>query len=134
MIKNVKLKVFNGASILPAYMKELEVYTLVATIKGGYEITLARLTVGDLPSGSKKLFHALFESYTDHGQKMRETKSRVGGHERDFLAVKSAMLEAGIEFNPIVPCHFLDLLKGLGAYYQAENPDIQKYAVVSQKC
>ena len=134
MIKSIKLKPFDGSGILPAYMKELQVYTLLAKVKGNYEITLARLTVGDLLSGSKKLFHALFESYTDHGKKMRETKSRVNGFERDFIAVKSAMFVAGIEFNPIAPCHFSELLKGLGAYYQAVNPEIQEYAVVSQKC
>ena len=116
------------------FMEKYEEYNAI-----GYTVSIDRedyciLTVGDLPSGSKKLFHALFESYTDHGKKMRETKSRVNGFERDFIAVKSAMFVAGIEFNPIAPCHFSELLKGLGAYYQAVNPEIQDYTVVSQKC
>ena len=134
MIKNVELKPYDKSNHLPTYVGDVKTYALIATVPGNYEINLAKLTVGTSVSAGNLLSHALFESYTDHGHKMIETKSRVSGYEREFMAVKSVMLEAGIEFDPIVPCHFLDLLKGLGAYYQAGNPEIRDYAVVSQKC
>ena len=63
---------------------------------------------------------------------MYESRTRVSGHEREFIAVKSAMFEAGVEFRPIAPCHIEDLMKALGAYYKAENPEIISYLLVSQ--
>ena len=134
MIKNVKLKPFDKPNYLPTYVGDVKTYTLIATVPGDYEITPAKLTVGASVSAGNPLSHALFESYSDHGQKMIEAKSRVSGYEREFMAVKSAMLEAGIDFELIAPCHFSDMLNALGAYYQAGNPEIQDYAVVSQSC
>ena len=136
MIKNVNLKPFTNVQAFPAYVykKGVNIYTLNATVTGGYEITLARITLGDSMSGGLPLSHVLFESYTKQGQKRIETKTRVGGYEREFNAAKQAMLKAGIEFEPIAPCHLEELLKALGAWYKAANPDIQEYVVLSQRC
>lgn len=65
---------------------------------------------------------------------MIETRTRTGGYEREFNAVKQVMMEAGVEFESIVPCHPDELLNALGARYKADNPDIEDYAVVSQTC
>ena len=136
MIRNVNLKPFEVSCELPTYVygSGVEKYTLIATVPGNYEITLAKLIIGTSLSGKSVLSHAMFESYTEHGEKMCETKIRVGGCEREFMAAKNAMTKAGIEFEPILPCHFCDLLNGLGAYYQAVNPEIQMYKVLSQSC
>lgn len=136
MIKNVDLKPFTKSQLFPTYVYKngVNIYTLSATVAGGYEITLAKMTLGDSVSGGFPLSHVLFESYTSQGQKRIETKTRVGGYEREFNAAKQAMFKAGIEFESIAPCHFEELLEGLGAWYKADNPDIQDYAVVSQTC
>lgn len=136
MIRNVALKPFQKAQLFPAYVYKngVKTYTLNAVVSSGYEIVLARITVGDSLSGGAPLSHVLFEGYAKNGQKMIETKTRVGGYEREFNAVKQAMIKAGVEFEPIVPCHPEELLSGLGAWYKAVNPDIRDYAVVSQTC
>ena len=81
MIKNVNLKPFEGSCELPTYVygSGIEKYTLIATVSGVYKITLAKLTIGTSVSGKTVLPHAVFESYTDHGEKMCETKIMVGG-------------------------------------------------------
>ena len=136
MIKAVNLRPFDGSEDLPAYVYKNTIgkYTLVATAPGGYKVVFARLTVGSSKSGSEELTHALFESYDTFGNKMKETRTRVGGYDREFLAAKYAMIEAGIEFENIAPCHFSKLLNALGAFYNAVDPDIQEYTVMSQSC
>ena len=136
MIKNVQLKPFEMSLELPTYVygKGVDKYTLVGTIQGDYKITLAKLKIGKSFSGDTVLSHALFESYTNHGEKMSEAKIRMTGCESEFMAVKNVMIKAGIEFENIAPCHFCDLLNALGAYYQAGNPEITEYTVVSQRC
>lgn len=136
MIKNINLKPFDKSCELPTYVygNGVDKYTLVATIPGDYKITLAKLLIGSSVSGKTVLSHALFESYTDHGEKMSESKIRMGGCEREFMAAKNVMTEVGIEFEPTAPCHFLEILNMLGAYYQAGNPEILNYEVLSQRC
>lgn len=136
MIKDVNLKPFTKSEMFPAYVykKGLTIYTLNAMVADGYEITLAKLTVGESTSDSELLCHALFESYNDHGEKMVETRARMSGSEREFNAGKEAMIKAGIEFEPITPCHFDELMSELGAWYEAANPDIRECKVMSQKC
>ena len=136
MIKDVNLKPFDSSCELPTYVygKGVSRYALIATVAGGYKVMLARLSKGISLSGQNELSHALFESYTDHGEKMSEAKFRVGGCDSEFWAVKKAMAKTGIIFNSTTPCHFLDLLNALGAFYQAANPDIEEYAVVSKMC
>ena len=136
MIKNVQLEPFDVSYEFPTYVygKGVEKYTLIATVRGDYKITLAKLKIGTSKSGETELAHAIFERYTNHGEKMSEVKSRTSGCESDFMAVKNAMSKVGIEFENIAPCHFSELLNALGAYYQAINPEITEYAVVSQRC
>lgn len=134
MIKGVNLKPFDKSVFLPTYVKNIGVYTLVATVYDSYKVVQAQLTIGDSMSAGSMLSQVIFKSYSSYGDKRAEVRTRVSGYEREFIAVKSAMRGAGIEFNPIVPCHFLELLKGLGAYYQAVNSDIQAYEILSQIC
>ena len=46
----------------------------------------------------------------------------------------SAMIEIGVEFESVNPCHSEVLLTALGTWIQAENPDIEKYEIVSENC
>ena len=80
------------------------------------------------------LSHAIFKSYDSHGNKMREAEACCIGDERKFRAVKNAMIKAGIKFKNTDSCHILDLLDGLGAYYQAYNHEIRHWTIVSQRC
>ena len=132
MIKDVNLKPFEKSVFLPAYVSNIGIYTLTAKVLGDYEITLAQLVIGDTMSAGVPLTHVLFRSYTSKGKKCTESRTRVSGFEREFIAVKSAMFNVGIIFEPIVPCHFLELLNSVGAYYQADNQDIQSYEILSQ--
>ena len=136
MIKNVNLKPFDKPNRLPTYVygNGVTKYTLIATVPGDYKITLAKLTIGSSMSGTTELSHAMFESYSNHGEKMSEAKVRVSGCERDFMAVKNVMSKVGIECESIAPCHFSVLLSALGANYKAVNPEISEYTAVSQKC
>lgn len=136
MIKNVCLKKFHQSCSFPAYVYKcgIDKYTLIATVMGKYQIILARLFIGKSNSGDTVLTHAIFESYDEYGKKMVETQFRTNGLESEFMAVKNVMWKAGIKFFEVAPCHFSELLKGLGAYYQAVNPDIDDYTVMSQIC
>ena len=49
------------------------------------------------------------------------------------LAVMNAMLEVGVEFEAIAPCHSKIMLLALGAWIQAKNPDIEQYELALQK-
>ena len=119
-----------------AYKNGVEEHILIATIPNDYCIVLGKICISNTKSSNgATLTHVRFESFDEHGRKMIETRMCVVGLmelERNFIAVENAMIKAGIEFNSVPPCHFLDLLKGLGAFYHAANPDIQSYAVMSQ--
>ena len=134
MIKNYTPRPFEKPNPLPVYVSGVNSYTLLGTVTGGYVITLGKLTVGESVSAGNPLTHALYESFSDHGERMAVARTRVSGVEREFAAVKNAMLEAGVEFEPIAPCHCEDLLNALGAWFQAENPEIQACSLVSQSC
>ena len=116
--------------------KASNTYTAIATIPNDYCMVLGKICIRNTKSSNgATLTHVRFESFDEHDRKMIETRMRVVGLrelERNFIAVENAMIKAGIEFNSVPPCHFLDLLKGLGAFYHAANPDIQSYAVMSQ--
>ena len=134
MIMSINLKPFDKFCELPAYVygNGVDRYVLTATIIGGYEITLARLIVGNPPTIKvNDMTHALFESYTPYGKKMIETKARATGFKHGFVAAINAMEKAGISFNSVAPCHFSDLLNALGAHYNRINPDIQDCFVVT---
>ena len=136
MIKSIDLKPFTKTNPLPTYARwqGLDVYTLKATVKNGYEITLANLTIGKSMSAQNPLSHVLFESYSDHGKKMSEVRKRAGGYEREFMAIASAMTEAGIEFDTLKPsCPVEDLINEIGSWYKASNHDIQEIEITLQK-
>ena len=135
MIKNYNPRPFDGANSLPTYVIVTHKYELTARIKNGYTIMLAKLTVGQSVSSGNLLAHALFESFSDHGERMVITRVRVNGCKQIFLsAAMNAMIEAGVDFEFDTPCHFEMILTSLGAWLQLRNPEIEKYNVVSLIC
>ena len=85
-------------------------------------------------SAGNPLSHALFESFTDHGERMKTARTRVSGKNQELTAVKNAMTEAGIEFNPALPNSCETILYSLGQYFQSVNSDIREFALMSQTC
>lgn len=134
MIKNFTPKEYDGVNTLPTYVGNIKSYTLVAKIPGDYEITLAKLTVGDSVSAGNPLAHALFESFTDHGVHAKVVRTRASGHDREFSAVQNAMFAAGIEFHPTLPAPCDVVLMSLGEWIKAQNTDILSCSLVSQSC
>ena len=135
MIKSVNLKPFDTTCKFRDYVyrNKVDEYELVGVV-GSYSICLARLRMGKSRTANGEYSNVIFESYDSHGKKMRESKFRMDGCDREFMAVKNAMNGAGVEFENIAPCHFLELLNALGAYYKAKNPEITEYTVLSQRC
>ena len=134
MIKNFEPQPYDGLNPLPSYVTNVSSFTLTGSIPGGYEITLAKLTVGESVSAGNPLSHALFESFDDHGRRMKATRTRVSGFDREFVAVKSAMSGCGFAFLPALPGACETILYALGEFFQAQNPEIVEVAVVSQSC
>jgi hypothetical protein len=134
MIKNYTPQTYEGLNPLPTYISNSRTYTLIATVPGDYTITLARLTVGESVSAGNPLAHALFESFTDHGERRKVSRSRVNGYDREFIAVKNAMIESGIEFHPVLSSPNEDILRSLGEWFAAQNPEIAAFSLVSQSC
>lgn len=132
MIKNYNPRPFEQFNPLPTYVAITEQYELLAKTKAGYTITLAKLTVGKSVSAGNQLSHALFEGFTDHGERMAVARTRVSGYERVFNAVMNAMMEVGVKFEAVTPCHSETMLTALGAWIQLRNSDIEQYEVVSQ--
>ena len=132
MIKNYNPCPFEHFNALPNYVIVTEQYELLAKTKTGYVIKLAKLTVGKSMSAGNLLIHVLFESFSDHGERRTVARTRVSGYERVFNAVVNAMMEIGVEFESIAPCHSEVMLTALGLWIQLRNPDIEKYEVVSQ--
>ena len=134
MIKSFTPEQYAGVNSLPLYVTGVREYTLVGTTKEGYVITLGRLSVGNSLSAGNPLSHALFESFTDHGERMKTACTRVSGKNQELVAVKNAMTETGIEFNPALPNSCETILYSLGQYFQSVNPDIREFALMSQTC
>lgn len=132
MIKNFTPQPYDGLKFLPDYVANQKILTLVGYVPGGYIITLAKLTVGDTVSAGNPLAHALFESFTDHGERMKTAKTRTGGVDREFIAVKSAMTETGVEFNPAPPDSCEAILYSLGEWFRECNHEISEFLVMSQ--
>ena len=129
MIKNYTLTPFKGANPLPRYIEGIKEYTLIGVIENSYEIVLAKLTVG---KSKNDLVHALFESFDDHGRRMATARTRAGGFDREFTAVKNAMRYVGIEFGDVTLCSSESLIKSLGAWFCKHNPEIKSCYVMSQ--
>ena len=134
MIKNFTPQPYEGGNPLPDYVGNRSEYVLIGDVPVGYKITLAKLTVGDSVSAGNPLAHALFESYTDHGERAKVARTRVSGFDREFMAVRSAMSETGVEFHPTVSCPSETILEALGEWFMASNPEIVGVSVVSQTC
>lgn len=47
MIKNFEPQPYDGLNPLPSYVTNVSSFTLTGSVPGGYEITLAKLTVGE---------------------------------------------------------------------------------------
>lgn len=134
MIKSFDPKPFKRFNSLPTYVQDLRVYTLIGIIHDGYRITLGKLTVGDSLSAGNPLTHALFESFTDHGERMSVCRTRVCGCDREFWAVKNAMFEAGVEFENVTSCTNKEMMDALGDWFCETNPEIKSYLLMSQSC
>ena len=132
MIKNYNPRPFEQFTPLPTYVVITEQYELLATTKTGYMIKLAKLTIGKSMSAGNQLTHVLFESFSDHGERRAVARMRMSGNERVFWTVMNAMMEVGVEFESVTPCHSEMMLTALGAWIQARNPDIEHYELVSQ--
>ena len=126
MIKSFTPRPYDGDKLLPSYVTNVRMYTLVATVTGGYNVVLGKLSIGDSVSAGNPLAHAVFESFDDHGRHMTMTRSRMNGREREYAAVKNSMFDAGVEFAPDVTfCESEKFLDALGAWFQGQNPDIK---------
>ncbi len=134
MIKNFTPRLYEGFNSLPTYVGNAQTFTLIADIPEGYTITLARLTVGESISAGNPLAHALFESYTHHGERMKTARTRVSGYDREFIAVKNAMIDAGVEFYPVLSSPCETILRSLGEWFMVQNPEITAFSLVSQRC
>ena len=130
MIKNYNPRPFEQASSLPTYVEITNQYELLARTKDNYVIRLVKLTVGKSMSAGKLLSHVLFESFSDHGERRAIARTRISG-QCAFFAVLNAMMEIGIDFEFVTPCHFEKVLTELGTCIQAENSDIISYEIVS---
>ena len=71
MITSFIPKSYEEDNPLPTYVTDLRKYILIGTTMGRYKITLAKLTVSNSVSAGNSLTHALFESYSDHGEQIR---------------------------------------------------------------
>lgn len=134
MIKNFTPMPFEGINPLPVYVTNVRAYTLVGIVPGGYHVTLAKLMVGESKSAGNPLGHALFESFSDHGERMKSVRTRVSGSDREFTAIKNAMIETGVEFFPTLPSPCEEVLSSLGDWFMVSNPEIMECSVVSQTC
>lgn len=55
MIKNFEPQPYDGLNPLPSYVTNVSSFTLTGSVPGGYEITLAKLTVGESVSAGNPL-------------------------------------------------------------------------------
>ena len=134
MIKDFTPMSYEGINPLPDYVTNVRAYTLVGTAPGGYRVTLAKLTVGESKSAGNPLAHALFESFSDHGEQKKAARTRVSGFDREFIAVKNAMIETGVDFFPTLSSPCEEVLRSLGDWFMVSNPEITECSVVSQTC
>ena len=134
MIKNFIPQKYEGANPLPNYASNVRQYALLARVPGNYTITLAKITVGESVSAGNQLAHVMFESFTSHGERRKITRTRASGYDREFNAIKNAMIEAGVEFNPTVSSPCETVLRSLGEWFQQSNPEIIDTSLVSQTC
>lgn len=101
MIKNFEPQPYDGLNPLPSYVTNVSSFTLTGSVPGGYEITLAKLTVGESVSAGNPLSHALFESFDDHGRRMKATRTRVSGLTASLLRSRARCLGVALRSTPL---------------------------------
>ena len=134
MIKNFTPMPYEGINPLPDYVTGIRTYELVGTVPGGYVVTLGKLTVGESMSAGNPLTHAIFERLSDQGIRQKAARTRVSGCDREFVAIKNAMMETGVEFFPSLPSPPEDIMRTLGDWFGVTNEEITEVSVVSQTC
>ena len=117
---------------LPSYVTDIQHYKLLGRVPGGYTITLAEMIIGESLSAGTELTHVLFRSYTDHGERMAEIRTRASGFERQANAMLSAMSQAGVKFNSVTFCKVEKLMETLADWFRGANPEIEECYLVSQ--
>ena len=122
MIKDFTPMPYEGINPLPDYVTNVRAYTLVGTAPG------------ESKSAGNPLAHALFESFSDHGEQKKAARTRVSGFDREFIAVKNAMIETGMDFFPTLSSPCEEVLRSLGDWFMVSNPEITECSVVSQTC
>ncbi|MGM9539253.1 hypothetical protein [Anaerovibrio sp.] len=134
MVTNFIPRRFDGYNPMPTYVADKRTYTLVGTLKTGYEICLGRLTSGVSASGNNTLYHILFESFDDHGRRMCEVRSRATGPIGPINALVDALAGAGVSVTNVTACTCPTVLNSLGKWFLKHNPELESCAVVSQSC
>lgn len=132
MIKSYNPKPYAGENPLPTYVTNIQHYKLLGQAPGGYTITLAEMILGDSISAGTELTHVLFRSYTDHGDRMAEVRTRASGFERQANAMLSAVSQAGVEFNSVTFCKVEKLMEALADWFRGANPELEGCYLVSQ--
>lgn len=134
MIKDFMPRPYDRANSLPTYVSNIRSFELIGKTINGYCITLAKLMIGESMSAGKPLTHAFFQSYDRKGNRMSAVRTRTSGAdfaEREFSAVKNAMIGTGVEFQPVTPCAGEKMLEALGDWFCKQNPDIKSCSLVS---
>ena len=135
MIKNYIPQPYEGDNPMPTYVTNMSKYELLAKAPKGYTITLAKLFLGDSVSAGNPLAHALFESYTDHGDRAKVVRTRSSGYNRESIAVMNAMIGAGVEFKSAILISCETAMNALGEWFISNNPELSDYSLVmSQSC
>ena len=52
----------------------------------------------------------------------------------EYIAAKNAMSTTGVEFHPALPCSCEAMLRSLGDWFMAHNPELSSVEVMSQTC
>lgn len=134
MIKNYAPQPYDGTTALPQYVTDVSTYTLIGEVPGGYKITLAELSVGSSVSAGNPLTHALFKSYSDHGEQMKVVRVRANGVDGEVTAAVSAMRWRALSLTPPCPSPVRPSCTRWAAWMQEHNPEITSVTLVSQSC
>lgn len=132
MAINFTPRKFDGNSSVPSYVTNKECYAIVGTTKAGYDIYLGRLTLGESASAGKTLYHALYESYDDHGHRMSMVRGRSSGPMGKTNAALSAMMGTGVVITDVTVTSFLQVLNLLGEWFLEHNSELDDYVIMSQ--
>ncbi len=132
MTINFIARKFDGNSSIPSYVTNKECYAIIGKTETGYDISLGRLTLGESASAGKTLYHALYESYDDHGHRMSMVRGRSSGPMGKTNAALSAMAGTGVTLADVTVTNFLEVLNQLGEWFLKHNSELKSYDIVSQ--